>query len=86
MADRLFDAFAQRTHLAIHAENSSVTGLPVDARRGILDRLKAIATERGVTVCTCACKNPDLAKGSCRIAGKWPNTPNAAAVQPHLFD
>lgn len=81
LADRLWGAFAEKTRMAIHADNSSVTGLSTDARRKIFDRLGAIAHDHGIEIRLCACKNPDLASGSCRIAGSWP-----AAAQLDLFD
>ncbi len=68
----LLDAFESKTRLAIHAEKSSVTALPVDIRRGIFERLSPIAARHGIKVHICACKNPDIADGNCQIAGRWP--------------
>ena len=46
--------------------------LPAAARLEIMDRLKSIARRYGLNVLVCACKNPDIASGSCHISGRWP--------------
>jgi hypothetical protein len=38
----------------------------------IMDRLKSIARRYGLNVLVCACKNPNIASGSCHISGRWP--------------
>ncbi len=71
---RLFSVFAGSTPMAIHAGNSRVRALPAVARLEIMDRLKSIARRYRLNVLVCACKNPDIASGSCHISGRWPPT------------
>ena len=75
--------FHPRRPLRIHAKKSSVSALPERRRSSIYNRLKAIAKGYGIVVRVCVCKNPDLATGSCNIAGSW-NT--SSPIQPSLFE
>lgn len=59
------------SHLGIHAAHSVVSALPQPAREAIYTRLHTIAAGYGMTVRVCSCKNPDIAAGTCRIAGQW---------------
>jgi DNA repair photolyase len=68
----MLDHFANAEPLAIHADNSRVRAIPTCARLEILERLKAIAHRHGLEVLVCACKNPDISRGSCHISGRWP--------------
>jgi len=83
MLKRMLDRFASAEPLAIHAENSRVRALPTAARLEIIERLKSIAHRHGLVVLVCACKNPDIASGSCHISGRWP--PAAHSGQLGLF-
>jgi hypothetical protein len=74
MLRTLLDAFAGKERLAIHAGNSRVLALPMQARRSILDRLRSVADRHGLEVRVCVCKNPDIQAGSCNISGRWPPT------------
>jgi DNA repair photolyase len=56
---------------------------PSEARREIFARMWTAAQAHGIELSICACKNPDLARGSCNIAGTWPRR-QACAVQPLL--
>jgi DNA repair photolyase len=69
---RLLNSFAGVRPLAIHAGNSRVQALPASARLEIMERLKFIACRYGMEVLVCACKNPDISSGSCRVSGRWP--------------
>ena len=69
---RLLRAFASRERLGIYAGQSSVTALPLQTRRGLFDRVKKAADKHGMETHICACKNPDLAAGCCKIAGRSP--------------
>jgi len=84
MLDRLLQAFGQGARMAIHARNSSVFALPASARQEIYERVERAAQRHGLVVHLCACKNPDLASGSCSIAGEWTRTP-ASVGQGRLF-
>jgi DNA repair photolyase len=68
---RCLAPFANSQRLAIHAERSFVTALPAREREQILQRLERVAAGHGITVKRCACKNPDLASGSCSLAGAF---------------
>lgn len=85
MLRTLFHSFAIKERLAIHAGNSRVLALPIQARRIILDRLQSVAGRHGLEVRVCACKNPDIRTGSCDISGRWPHAVTDAG-QPRLFD
>lgn len=68
---RCLARFETSQRLAIHAEDSSVTALPAIERETTFQRLEQCATRHGLTVRRCSCKNPDIAKGTCSIAGEW---------------
>jgi hypothetical protein len=72
MVGRLLRVFSDSTSISIHAGNSRVRAMPAAARLEIMDRLKSIACRYGLNVVVCACKNPDIASGSCHISGRWP--------------
>jgi hypothetical protein len=57
-----------------------VTALPLESREAIYARVRAIAKKHGIAVAVCACKNPDISKGTCHIAGDW------GAAQMPLFE
>jgi len=84
MVDRMLAHFDDAQPLAIHADKSRVRSLPTEARRAIMERLKSIARRHGLEVLVCACKNPDIASGSCHISGRWPRAAVSGA-QPALF-
>jgi len=67
---RCLGAFCQAQRIAIHAERSSVTALPPREREEVFHRLENVAARYGITVKRCACKNPDIASGTCSIAGE----------------
>lgn len=76
--------YREAQRLAIHAEHSSVTALPRDAREEIYERLKHIADEHTIDLVICACKNPDMAHGTCNISGAWPKR-SGHGLQRSLF-
>ena len=71
--------------MAIHAERSSVIALPSSVRDEIYTRIGRTAEDHGIELSICACKNPDLAHGTCNIGGTWPKFPESDA-QLNLFD
>jgi DNA repair photolyase len=84
LCQRVIAHFKPAGRLAIHAENSTVTALPPQARSEIFERVTEIAGRFGVQTKICACKNPDLPSQSCSIAGTW--DPDAShSAQPTLF-
>ena len=84
MLNRMLDHFAGGEPLAIHAAGSRVFALPAEARLDIMKRLKSIANRYGLKVLVCACKNPDIWSGSCRISGRRPRAVRGAS-QLELF-
>jgi DNA repair photolyase len=81
---RCLAAFADARRLAIHAERSSVIALPRQERERIFSRLENIASGHGLAVKRCACKNPDIASGTCSIAGDLRRV--RASTEATLFD
>jgi DNA repair photolyase len=79
----LLDAYREREQMRIRANGSSAQTLPAKARREIFVRMGEAAAAYGIELSVCACKNPDLARGSCNIAGTWPRR-QPRAVQPLL--
>ncbi|NIM06760.1 MAG: hypothetical protein GTN65_14345 [Armatimonadetes bacterium] len=77
-------AFSNPQRIAIHAERSSVTALPLQERERVFHRLENVAAGHGLTVKRCACKNPNISSGMCSIAGEWQRTRARAEVT--LFD
>jgi DNA repair photolyase len=81
--NQLMSAFSPTYRMDIHTGNSSIHGMSVVSRRTIYDRVQSIAAEFGIEAKICACKNPDLAQGSCGIAGQW--RPSPPLSLPQLF-
>lgn len=75
--------FQSAHRIAIHAERSTVIALPSTAREVAFQRLEEIAAWHGLVVKRCACKNPDIANGSCSIAGERPQ--RSTAIQSDFF-
>jgi DNA repair photolyase len=80
---RCLGAFSDPQRIAIHAERSSVIALPLEQRQRIFRRLENIGSGHGLTVKRCACKNPDIASGTCSIAGDLRHT--RASTEATLF-
>jgi DNA repair photolyase len=69
--DQLNTRLTACQRLAIHADQSTVSALSQGVRRELYQRVHLIAAAHGIAVHVCACKNPDIARGSCHIAGRW---------------
>jgi DNA repair photolyase len=81
----LLDAYRVHDRVPIRtAKPALVHALPHALREEILGRVRDVAAERAITVSICACKNPDLAAGTCNIAGTFPRR-RAASRQPVLL-
>lgn len=81
----LLDFYRDAKRLAIHAEHSSVISLPKVKREEIYERVRHSAEKHGIELLICACKNPDLAHGTCNIGGTWPRS-SVHEIQRNLFD
>jgi len=82
LLQELLDFYRHAERMAIHAERSSVIALPSAVRKEIYTRIGRIAEEHGIGLVICACKNPDLAHGTCNIGGNWPRH----ETQRNLFE
>jgi DNA repair photolyase len=79
----LLTAYGEEEQVVMRGAEYPIQNLPTERRREIFARLQQAAEARGIRLDVCACKNADMAKGSCNIAGTWPaRTPRAA--QPQL--
>ena len=78
----LLGLYRDAKRLTIHAERSSVIALPPATREEIYGRVRSATEEVGIELLICACKNPDLAHGTCNIGGTWLKHHN----QRSLFD
>jgi hypothetical protein len=77
--------YGDTSRLAIRAEDYSTIGvLPQATRAEIFARLQKAAEKNEVRLSVCACKNPDIASGTCGIGGAWPRQRRHEA-QPLLF-
>jgi DNA repair photolyase len=82
MLARLLGAYKGRERIGIRANGSSVQTLPLEARREIFARMRKAAAAHNIELSVCACKNPDLARGSCNIGGTWSRQPPRAVQVP----
>ena len=71
---RMLSLFLHSQKMDIHAQNSSVEGLPMEFRKDIFDRLRTEAVRFNQTVHICGCKNPDLSNQRCQISGPFENS------------
>ena len=83
MLESLLHAYQGGQQTVMRGAQYPILNLSTEARREIFDRLERAAAAHGIEVKICACKNVDLARGSCNIAGAWPRRP-ADVVQPLL--
>jgi hypothetical protein len=49
-----------------------IQNLSAERRDGIFARLQTAAEAHGIQLDICACKNSEIASGSCNIASTWP--------------
>ena len=84
MLQKTLRFYGDTSRLAIRAENSTIGVLPQATRAEIFARIQQAAEKSGIRVSVCACKNPDIASGTCGIGGAWPRQRRHEA-QPMLF-
>lgn len=84
MLTPLLDAYRQKQETVLRGAEFPIQNLPAGARREIFARVRDAAAAHGIELSVCACKNSDLARGSCNIAGKWPRR-SPRAIQPLLI-
>jgi DNA repair photolyase len=78
----LLHAYQEGQQAVMRGAQYPILNLSTEARREIFDSLGRAAAAHGIEIKICACKNADLARGSCNIAGTWPR--RAPAAQPLL--
>ncbi len=84
MVAPLLNAYRKGEEAVMRGAQHPIQNLALERRREIFARLQEAADAHGVRLDVCACKNSDIARGSCNIAGTWPaRTPRAA--QPALI-
>jgi DNA repair photolyase len=84
MLHRTLGWYRDSERLAIRAQNSTVVALPRATREQIFKRIRLAAEETGISLSICACKNPDLASGTCGIGGAWSQRSRHGS-EPRLF-
>ena len=84
MLEETLSFYGGTQRLAIRAVNSTVAALPLAFRAEIFSRMARAAQESGIGLSVCACKNPDLASGTCGIGGTWPMR-SGQGTQSRLF-
>lgn len=62
-----------------------IHNLSLERRHEIFSRVEEAAAQHGIKIDICACKNPDIAQGSCHIAGAWEARPASPRLQPALI-
>jgi hypothetical protein len=79
----LLAAYREEEQAVMRGAEYPIHNLRVERRREIFRRLHDAAGAHGIRLDVCACKNSDIARGSCNIAGTWP-APTPRAAQPQL--
>jgi len=80
----LLAAYREEEQAVMRGAEYPIQNLPLERRREIFSRLQEAGEAHSIRLDVCACKNSDIARGSCNIAGTWPSwTPRA--VQPQLL-
>lgn len=84
LAETLLRQYERGCHLTMAGANTGIVMPPATARRAIYERARRLAARHGIEVRVCACKNSDLARGSCHIAGSA-TSPRIKQTQGELF-
>ncbi|MDP2674379.1 MAG: radical SAM protein [Dehalococcoidia bacterium] len=80
----LLVAYREEEQAVMRGAEYPIQNLSAERRRGIFARLQKAAEAHGIQPDVCACKNSDIARGSCNIAGTWAAR-TARAAQPQLL-
>ncbi len=79
----LLAAYREEDQAVMRGAVYPIQNLSEERRREIFARLHDAAEGVGIRLDICACKNSDIASGSCNIAGTWPS-PRSGVAQPLL--
>lgn len=85
MIDALLSHYTSGPTLTMRGAGTAILVPPVATRKAIYERVERIATCYAIPIRICACKNGDLADGSCHIAGDWSHKPTGFG-QGTLFE
>jgi len=85
MLDTLLRHYEGGPTLRMHGACTAVTVPRKEIRLAIYARVRRVARACGIATSVCACKNGDIAAGSCHIAGVWPEN-DPRKQQAELFD
>jgi hypothetical protein len=72
----LLKAYRQGEEAVMCGAQHPIQNLSLERRREIFARLQEAAETHGIRLDICACKNSDIARVSCNIAGTWPARPD----------
>ena len=81
---RLLSAFSKPALQGLAGTGTHTRQLPLEVRRQTFALTRKLAAAHGIGVSICACENPDLAHGTCNIAGKWSRRRPLTAQLPFL--
>lgn len=73
LLNSLLKTYQEPTREAMRGSPWTIQSLPGESRATIFDRMRAVADSYGIELNVCGCKNADIAKGTCNIAGRWPS-------------
>jgi len=76
IVETLLSHYTSGPTLTMRGAGTAILVPPVATRRAIYERVRRIAACYAIPIRICACKNGDLADGSCHIAGDWSHKPN----------
>jgi len=69
----LLAVYREEEQVVMRGAEYPIHNLPLERRREIFARLQTAAEAHGIRLDICACKNADIATGTCNIAGRWPS-------------
>jgi DNA repair photolyase len=69
---QLLGAYRREEQAVMLGADYPIQNLPLERRHEIFTRVQEAAASHGIQIDVCACKNPDIVRGSCNIAGTWP--------------
>jgi len=80
----LLKAYRNGEEVVMRGAQHPIQNLALEHRREIFARLHRAAEAHGIHLDVCACKNSDIARGSCNISGTW-SARMPKAAQPALI-
>ncbi len=72
LLDPLIEGYQAASWKNMRGSPWPVQSAPAEIRAAIFERLETAANAASIDLNICACKNQDIARGTCNIAGKWP--------------